>query len=353
MNIGDLLVLTKNQNGSDLHVNVGIPPTIRIHGQIVRTGYPPMEKEAVKELVYSILSDKQRAAFEETHDIDFAIEVQGVARFRVNVFLERRGIGAVFRTINVDIPDINKLNLPASVLDLSRREKGIVLVTGPTGSGKSTTLAAMLDVINTERRGHILTLEDPIEYTHDHKNCIVSQREIGPHSNSYANALRAALREDPDFILVGEMRDLETIQLAIRAAETGHMVFSTLHTISAAKTIDRVIDVFPPEQQQQVRSQLSESIQGVISQILVPTRDGQGRVAAVEVMTGTPAIRNLIREAKLEQITSTMQISAKDGMQTMDQSLIALVQNGSIGQEMALERANDRKTVAKSLGITI
>ncbi|MEI6222742.1 MAG: type IV pilus twitching motility protein PilT [bacterium] len=353
MNIGDLLLLTKNQNASDLHINVGVPPTIRIHGTITKTSYPPLTRELSKELIYSILSDKQRASFEETRDIDFAIEVEGIARFRVNVYLERRGIAAVFRTINVVIPSIEDLGLPATVLDLARREKGIILVTGPTGSGKSTTLAAMLDVINTERKGHILTLEDPIEYVHNHKNCVVSQREIGPHSRTYASALRAALREDPDFILVGEMRDLESIQLAIRAAETGHLVLSTLHTMNAPKTIDRIIDVFPPDQQAQVRTQISESLEGVISQTLIPRVDGQGRVAAIEIMTGVPAIRNLIREAKLEQIPSTMQVSSKDGMQTMDQSLVMLVQRGLIGQEVALQKCADRKTMIKMLGLGI
>lgn len=353
MNIGDLLLLTKNQGGSDLHLNVGIPPTIRIHGEITKTNYPALTREQAKELVYSILSDKQRALFEENRDIDFAIEVEGIARFRVNVYLERRGMAAVFRTINVQIPTIEELGLPASVLDLSRREKGIILVTGPTGSGKSTTLAAMLDLINTEDKGHIITLEDPIEFVHDHKNCIISQREIGPHSLSYATAFRAALREDPDVILVGEMRDLETIQLAIRAAETGHLVLSTLHTISASKTIDRIIDVFPPEQQEQIRTQISESIEGIISQILLPRIDAEARVAAVEVMTATPAIRNLIREAKLEQILSTIQVSAKDGMQTMDQALVHLVQHNLIGKELALQKATDRKTIAQTLGLTL
>jgi twitching motility protein PilT len=351
MNIGDLLLLTKNQGGSDLHLNAEIPPTIRVDGVILKTNYPALTREQTKQLVYSILSDKQRAAFEETKDIDFAIEVEGIARFRVNVFLERRGIAAVFRTINMTIPNIEELGLPATVLDLCRKEKGIILVTGPTGSGKSTTLAAMLDIINEERRSHIITLEDPIEYVHAHKNCIVSQREIGPHSLNYSAALRASLREDPDIILVGEMRDLETIQLALRAAETGHLVLSTLHTINAAKTIDRIIDVFPPDQQAQIRTQLSESLEGVVSQMLLPRLNGKGRVATIEVMVATPAIRNLIREAKLEQIPSIMQVSSKDGMQTMDQALTIQVQRGAIGQELALQHAVDRATMAKTLGI--
>jgi twitching motility protein PilT len=285
-------------------------------------------------MIYDIMNDNQRRLFEETHDVDFSFEMGDVARFRVNVFMQRKGEGAVFRTIPTKILTLEQLGMPAILKNLCEKEKGLVLVTGPTGSGKSTTLAAMIDHLNNTFEGHILTVEDPIEFVHTSKKCLVNQRELGPHTHSFANALRAALREDPDVILVGEMRDLETIQLALTAAETGHLVFGTLHTSSAPKTVDRVIDVFPPNQQAQIRAQFAESIEAVVTQTLCKKKGG-GRVAALEVMTGSTAVRNLIREGKIHQIPGTMQVSQKDGMQTMDMALIDLVTRGLITREEA------------------
>ncbi len=350
MNIGELLLLTKEKEASDLHLNVGISPTLRIHGDVIRTSKPPLTRKDAKELIYSILSDRQRALFEEKKDIDFSIEVEGISRFRVNVYMERRGIAAVFRCIQVDPPSMADLNLPDSISALLELEKGLILVTGPTGSGKSSTLAAMLRQVNETKRGHIITLEEPIEFVHQPQNCIVSQREVYVHSESYSTALRAALREDPDYILIGEMRDLETIQMAIRAAETGHMVFSTLHTMSAAKTIDRVIDVFPAEQQSQIRIQLAESIQGIVSQTLVKKIAGDGRVAAIEMLVATSGVRNLIREGKTEQLISVLQTGARDNMQSMDQSLAKLVQQNIVGRQEAMKHALDTKTLLNLLG---
>ncbi len=329
IDIGELLQATVTRAASDLHLTSHSPPVIRVHGQIERLDYPALEADELRRIIMDILDDEQRSRFEEHSDLDMAIELKGIGRFRVNVFVNREGPGAVFRSIPARIFSFSELGLPETVASLARKERGMVLVTGPTGSGKTTTLAAVLDLINSERCGHILTLEDPIEFVHQHRKCIVNQRQVGRDSQSFASALRAALREDPDVILVGEMRDFETIQLAVSAAETGHLVFGTLHTSSAAQTVDRIIDVFPPHQQPQIRVQLSESLQGVISQALLP-RVGGGRVAALEIMTGTSAVRNLIREGKTFQLPSIIQTSTKDGMQSLEQALRDLVVQGMI-----------------------
>jgi twitching motility protein PilT len=334
MDITELLAFGVEQGASDCHLSAGEPPMIRIHGDLKKLDHPAMTREEVHTLIYDIMGDAQRKTFEETHECDFSFEMGAVARFRVNVFLQRKGEGAVFRTIPTKIQTLEELGMPAILRQLCDKEKGLILVTGPTGSGKSTTLAAMIDDLNNSYEGHILTIEDPIEFVHQSKKCLVNQRELGPHTHSFANALRAALREDPDVILVGEMRDLETIQLALTAAETGHIVFGTLHTSSAPKTVDRVIDVFPPSQQAQIRAQFAESIEAVITQTLLKKKGG-GRTAALEIMTGTTAVRNLIREGKIHQIPGTMQVSQKDGMQTMDMALINLVNRGVVTKEEA------------------
>lgn len=318
MDISELLRFALESGGSDLHISAGEPPVIRIHGEMTKVDLPALDKEDVHNMIYDILSDFQRKVFEEHLELDFSFGLGDLARFRVNVFKQHRGESAVFRTIPSKIPGFDELNLPRVFKDIANLEKGLVLVTGPTGSGKSTTLAAIIDYINESAKEHILTVEDPIEFLHISKKCLVNQRELGPHTKSFANALRSALREDPDIILVGEMRDLETIQLALTAAETGHLVFATLHTSSAPDTVDRVIDVFPAGQQNQVRSMLSGSLQAVISQALFKRRDGRGRVAAFEVMIATPAVRNLIRENKIAQIPSMIQTSKGIGMQTME-----------------------------------
>ena len=318
MDISELLRFALESGGSDLHMSAGEPPVIRIHGEMTKVDMPPLDKEDVHNMIYDILSDFQRKVFEEHLELDFSFGLGELARFRVNVFKQQRGESAVFRTIPSRIPGFEELNLPRVFKDIARLEKGLVLVTGPTGSGKSTTLAAIIDFINDSVKEHILTIEDPIEFLHISKKCLVNQRELGPHTKSFANALRSALREDPDVILVGEMRDLETIQLALTAAETGHLVFATLHTSSAPDTVDRVIDVFPAAQQNQVRSMLSNSLQAVISQALFKRRDGKGRCAAFEVMIATPAVRNLIRENKIAQLPSIIQTSKGIGMQTME-----------------------------------
>jgi twitching motility protein PilT len=333
MDISELLLFMVENKGSDLHLSAGEPPMIRIHGDMRKIDMPPLDKDEVHRMIYDIMNDQQRKAYEENLELDFSFALGEIARFRVNVFRQLRGEAAVFRTIPTKIPTFEELNLPKVFVDIARLEKGLVLVTGPTGSGKSTTLAAIIDFINTEQKGHILTIEDPIEFVHKSKNCLVNQRELGPHTKSFANALRSALREDPDVILVGEMRDLETISLALTAAETGHLVFGTLHTSSAPKTVDRVIDVFPPAQQAQVRAMFAESIQAVISQALFKRKDGKGRIAAFEIMLGTPAIRNLIREAKIAQIPSIMQTSRQIGMQTMEVAVQELVAKNLVTRE--------------------
>ena len=334
MEITQLLAFAVEQGASDCHLSAAEPPMVRIHGDLKKLDHPPLTKEDVHTMVYDIMSDNQRRTFEETHEIDFSFEMGQLARFRVNVFMQRRGEGAVFRTIPTKILTLEQLGMPPILRQLCDKEKGLVLVTGPTGSGKSTTLAGMIDFLNNSFEGHILTVEDPIEFVHESKKCLVNQRELGPHTYSFAAALRAALREDPDIILVGEMRDLETIQLALTAAETGHLVFGTLHTSSAPKTVDRIIDVFPPNQQSQIRAQFAESIEAVITQTLLKKKGG-GRVAALEILTGTTAVRNLIREGKIHQIPGTMQVSQKDGMQTMDMALVDLVARGIVAKEEA------------------
>jgi len=327
----ELLRETADLGASDLHLSAGLPPLMRIHGDLTRTEHPALSAAGVTALVNSIMSEEQRQTFQAEHEIDFACEVPGKGRFRVNAFVQSRGPGAVLRTIPTAIPTLESLNLPPVLKELCTRERGLVLVTGPTGSGKSTTLAAMVDLINQTWDAHILTVEDPIEFVHPPKRCLVNQREVGPHTRSFSNALRSALREDPDVILLGELRDLETMSLALTAAETGHLVFGTLHTSSAPKTIDRIIDVFPAGQQNQIRTMVSESLEAVVAQTLVK-RKGGGRIAACEILIGAPAVRNLIREGKLHQIPSIMQTSQRLGMQTLDLALADLMKRGLIEQ---------------------
>jgi twitching motility protein PilT len=335
MDVADLLIQTKERGASDLHLSAGARPMMRLHGELTPIDTEILSRDLVHRMIYEILNDDQRRVFEELRDLDFAIEVGEVARFRVNLFNQRNGEGAVFRVIPTQIRSFQELGMPQVVQELALKENGLVLVTGPTGSGKSTTLAAMIDLVNSTQKKHIITLEDPIEFVHKSKSSLVNQREIGPHTKSFAAALRAALREDPDVILVGEMRDLETISLALTAAETGHLVFATLHTKSAPKTIDRVIDAFPPGQQQQVRVQLAEALQGVISQLLLPTRDKKGRVAALEIMVATVAIRNLIRESKTHQMPSAIQTGTQLGMQSLEQALKTLVMQSRVDRAHA------------------
>jgi len=334
MDITQLLAFSVEQEASDCHLSSGKPPMMRIQGDLKKLDHPVLTQEEVHTMLFDIMTDAQRKAFEETHDVDFSFEMGDVARFRVNVFMQRKGEAAVFRTIPTKILSLDQLGMPQVMKDLCQKEKGLILVTGPTGSGKSTTLAAMIDCINDDFEGHILTIEDPVEFVHLSKKCLVNQRELGPHTRSFSNALRAALREDPDVILVGEMRDLETIQLALTAAETGHLVFATIHTSSAPDTVNRIIDVFPPAQQAQIRAQFAESIEAVFTQTLLKKKGG-GRVAAVEVLIGTTAVRNLIREGKIHQIPGTMQVSQKVGMQTMDMALTDLVTRGLVTREEA------------------
>ena len=338
MDITELLAFSVKQGASDLHLSAGLPPMIRIDGDIRRINLPPMEHKEVHSLIYEIMNDKQRRDYEEFLETDFSFEVPGVARFRVNAFNQNRGSGAVFRTIPSRVLTMEDLGLGGIFKDICMMPRGLCLVTGPTGSGKSTTLAAMVDYVNQNRYQHVLTIEDPIEFVHESKKCLINQREVHKDTHGFAEALRSALREDPDIILVGEMRDLETIRLALTAAETGHLVFGTLHTTSAAKTIDRVIDVFPAAEKSMVRSMLSESLQAVISQTLLK-KIGGGRVAAHEIMIGTPAIRNLIREDKVAQMYSSIQTGASHGMQTMDQCLKKLVGQKVIGRDVAREKA--------------
>ncbi len=338
MDITELLAFSAKQGASDLHLSAGLPPMIRVDGDVRRINLPPLEHSEVHALIYEIMNDKQRKDYEEFLETDFSFEVPGVARFRVNAFNQNRGAGAVFRTIPSKVLTMEDLDLGQTFKDISMVPRGLVLVTGPTGSGKSTTLAAMVDFINDNRYDHILTIEDPIEFVHESKKCLVNQREVHRDTHGFNEALRSALREDPDIILVGEMRDLETIRLALTAAETGHLVFGTLHTTSAAKTIDRVIDVFPAEEKDMVRSMLSESLQAVISQTLLKRANG-GRVAAHEIMIGVPAIRNLIREDKVAQMYSAIQTGSSHGMQTLDQCLQDLVAKRVITREVAREKA--------------
>ena len=339
MEISELLAFAVKNKASDLHLSAGLPPMIRVHGDVRRINLPPMEHDTVHKMMYDIMNDSQRKDYEENLECDFSFAIQGLARFRVNAFQQQRGAGAVMRTIPSKILTLEELNTPKIFADLSMQPRGLVLVTGPTGSGKSTTLAGMVNHVNENLHGHILTVEDPIEFVHDSKRSLVNQREVGPHTLSFNNALRSALREDPDVILVGELRDLETIRLALTAAETGHLVFGTLHTSSAAKTIDRVIDVFPAAEKEMVRSMLSESLKAVISQTLLKTKDGSGRIAAHEIMIGTPAIRNLIRENKVAQMYSAIQTGNNVGMQTLDQNLADLVRRNVVSPAEARAKA--------------
>jgi len=338
MDITELLAFSVKQGSSDLHISAGLPPMIRIDGDMRRVNLPPMEHKEVHQLIYDIMNDKQRRDYEEFLETDFSFEVPGVARFRVNAFNQNRGAAGVFRTIPSRVLTLEDLGFGQVFRNLSMLPRGLVLVTGPTGSGKSTSLAAMVDYVNENRYQHILTIEDPIEFVHESKKCLVNQREVHRDTHGFSEALRSALREDPDIILVGEMRDLETIRLALTAAETGHLVFGTLHTTSAAKTIDRIVDVFPAAEKPMVRSMLSESLQAVISQTLMK-KIGGGRIAAHEIMIGTPAIRNLIREDKVAQMYSAIQTGASHGMQTMDQNLHRLVSQKVITSEVAKEKA--------------
>ncbi|GAB3471711.1 type IV pilus twitching motility protein PilT [Azotobacter salinestris] len=338
MDITELLAFSAKQGASDLHLSAGLPPMIRVDGDVRRINLPPMDHKQVHALIYDIMNDKQRKDYEEFLETDFSFEVPGVARFRVNAFNQNRGAGAVFRTIPSRVLSMDDLGMGEVFKRITEVPRGLVLVTGPTGSGKSTTLAAMLDYLNANKHHHILTIEDPIEFVHESKKCLINQREVHRDTLGFAEALRSALREDPDVILVGEMRDLETIRLALTAAETGHLVFGTLHTTSAAKTIDRVVDVFPAEEKSMVRSMLSESLQAVISQTLLK-KVGGGRVAAHEIMIGTPAIRNLIREDKVAQMYSAIQTGGSIGMQTLDMCLKNLLSRGMITRESAREKA--------------
>ena len=347
MNIEEIVNEGSARKASDIHITVGIPPTFRINGELIPYRDHNLSPEETEILIRQTMSENQFKALMEKGEYDFSYSSPGKGRYRVNAYTQRGSLGMALRIIPLEIPTMQQLGLPAVLSDLARLRRGLILVTGPTGSGKSTTLATMIDQINRERKEHILTLEDPIEYLHKHRSSIVNQREIGSDSQSFGNALRGALRQDPDVILVGEMRDLDTISIAITAAETGHLVLSTLHTLGAAKTIDRIIDVFPPHQQQQVRVQLSSVIQAVISQQLLPRADGKGRVATHEIMIATPAIRNLIREDKIHQINTNIQTGGKHRMQTMDSSLVDLYNRGLIRKDIALKRAIDNEEIKK------
>jgi twitching motility protein PilT len=333
----DLLKMTVDMEGSDLHIATNTPPQVRVHGELRRLQMPELTAAETKQLVYSVLTDSQKKRFEEAMELDFSFGIRGIARFRCNVFNQRGAVGAVYRLIPEKIRTFGDLGLPSVLAALAERPRGLVLITGPTGSGKSTTLAAMLDKINSERYAHILTIEDPIEYIHQHKNCLVNQREVHSDTKNFTSALRAALREDPDIVLIGEMRDLETVEAALKIAETGHLTFATLHTNSAAQTINRIIDIFPSNQQSQIRTQLSLVLEGIVCQALLPRTDGKGRVVSLEIMVPTPAIRSLIRDDKVHQIYGTMQAGQeKLGMQTANQSLASLYMKRLITLETAL-----------------
>jgi twitching motility protein PilT len=351
ISINELLETVMEKGASDLHVTAGAPPVIRLHGVLhPMEDQPRLMPDQIRRMVYGILTQKQRERLEADLELDLSYALPGKARFRVNVYFQRDALGAAFRMIPFEIKPIQDLGLPPHIADLARLPRGLVLVTGPTGSGKSTTLASLVDIVNSERPCHIMTVEDPIEFLHRHKTAVVNQRELGQDTHSFANALKHVLRQDPDVILVGEMRDLETISTALTAAETGHLVFATLHTQDAPQTIDRVIDVFPPHQQQQVRVQLAATLQGVVTQQLVPTFDGNGRAVATEIMIATPAVRNLIREAKIHQVYSAMQAGGRFGMQTMDMSLATLVKSNQVSLDMAMERCHDPEELQRLLG---
>lgn len=341
IDIKDLLQYTVDKEASDLHLTEGLPPTLRIDGMLEPTSYPVLAREDAKKIIYSILNDEQKVRFETELELDFSIYIPEISRFRVNVHMQRSNVEAAFRVIPVKIKTIEELGLPHAIAELARKPNGLVLVTGPTGVGKTTTLAAMVDLINNERRALIVSIEDPIEYIHKHKKSIVKQREVGSDTRSFANALKHALRQDPNVILVGEMRDLETISTAVTAAETGHLVLSTLHTPDAPQTIDRLIDIFPPHQQGQIKVQLSGCLQGVICQQLLPRKEGRGRVPACEIMLGTSAVRSLIREHKTEQLLTAIQTGGKYGMMTMDKAIKNLWREGIIDFEIARSKIKD------------
>jgi len=349
--VSELLEIVLDRGASDLHITAGAPPTIRLHGDLIRLAdYPILSPRTLQGMIYAILPQKMRERLEGELELDMSYALPGKARFRVNVYYQRDSIGAAFRLIPYEIKTVESLGLPSVVADLARYPRGFVVVTGPTGSGKSTSLAGMVDIVNRERSAHIMTVEDPIEFLHKHQQCIVNQREVGADTHSFSQALKHVLRQDPDVILVGEMRDLETISTAITAAETGHLVFATLHTQDAPQTIDRIIDVFPPHQQQQVRVQLATTLQGVVTQQLLQTADGRSRAVACEVLICTPAVRNLIREGKVHQIYSIMQAGGRFGMQTMDQALANLVKEGKISQQLAYERSHDPEELNRLIG---
>jgi twitching motility protein PilT len=349
--INDLLSIVLERGASDLHITAGSHPVIRVHGSLVRLDqYPRLMPDHIRRMIYGILAQKQRERLEADLELDISYSLPGKARFRVNVYFQRDAIGAAFRMIPFEIKPLDSLGIPQQVADFARLPRGLVLVTGPTGSGKSTTLASLVDIVNVERPCHIMTVEDPIEFLHKHKLAVVNQRELGQDTHSFAAALKHVLRQDPDVILVGEMRDLETISTALTAAETGHLVFATLHTQDAPQTMDRVIDVFPPHQQQQVRVQLASTIQGVVTQQLLPTADGSGRAAACEILVATPAVRNLVREGKIHQIYSAMQAGGRFGMQTMDQGLANLVRSGKVTFEVAAEQCHAPDELRRLLG---
>lgn len=341
MDLVDILVQVLEIEASDLHLTVGLPPVARVHGKLVKLEYPALKSAETRDLVYSILTQDQRQRLETDWEIDFSYSVPGRARFRVNAYYQRNSVGAAFRLVPLNVMTIDQLGLPRVVHTFCQKPRGFILVTGPTGSGKSTSLAAIIDEINETRSEHIMTVEDPIEFLHRHKNCVVNQREVGTDTKSFNRALKSVLRQDPDVILVGEMRDLETIQTALTAAETGHLVFATLHTQDAPQSIDRMIDVFPPHQQEQVRVQIASSIQGIMTQQLLPRVGGEGRVVACEILIPTPAVRNLIREGKTHQIYTVMQTGAKYGMQTMDWALADLVRRRLITRETAEARSSN------------
>jgi twitching motility protein PilT len=346
----DVLLDVLKLGASDLHLTAASPPMVREKGRLRALDYPVLTPQQTREIIYSILTNDQRKRLENEWQIDFAYSIPGQARFRVNAYFQRASLGAAFRLIPNDMPALDDLGLPPVLREFTNKPRGFVLVTGPTGSGKSTTLAAMLDVINKERQEHIMTIEDPIEFLHRHQKCIVNQRELGSDAQSFGLGLKAALRQDPDVILVGEMRDLETIATALTAAETGHLVFATLHTQDTAQTVDRIVDVFPPAQQHQVRVQLSVALQGIVTQQLLPTADGQGRCCATEILVPTPAVRNLIREGKTHQIYSALQTGGAHGMQTMDASLADLVRRHKITRELAEARSSSPEELRRLMG---
>lgn len=350
IDVHKLLAFSLKKGASDLHLSAGMPPMVRLHGDMTKLDVPAFGDEQLLSMLHAIMDEEQRTAFTENPDIDFAIQVPEIGRYRVNVFMQTRGPAAVFRTIPTEVPTLDELGMPQILADLALKERGLILVTGPTGSGKSTTLAAMINHINQKTRGHIITVEDPIEFLHRPQGCLINQREVGRHTKTFASALRSALREDPDVILVGELRDIETTSLAITAAETGHVVFGTLHTNSAAKTVDRVIDIFPSEAQSQIRAMFSESIVGIVSQVLLKKKDGKGRACAQEILVAMPAIRNLIREEKTSQINSMIQTGSKYGMQSLDQCLKKLVMEGVVSAEDAAAKAIHPDTILGARG---